>query len=818
MNLIESDEINIIFTYESQKENTIKCNINEKVINILQKYSKLIGKELNSLYFICNGARLDDYEKTINEIANKINISNMEINILVYEQSDSVNGDDTKNIYFLEENNTIKIPCKKDDKIKTISEKYEHLTKFNHKSVIYKYKGQELDLEKTFDDYNIKEKDIFINVDKKTLLYIIFSYLNIKYTIECYKEDKIEDICSDFASKNKIDKKKLIFKYKDNIVDKNQTLNQFFNNNNIININEIVIDAIDIPFPPISPSFLITHKIKLIIIASITIVSTIAIPTVIAIKNKNKDTTTPVPSYTTTPVTSDITIVTSTTTTVPDTSKPSNTIPDTSTLTSVPSTIVHSTEPLIKCDVGYKLDYYGQCNVDYFIKAIYSSKANEYIRLISDEYNLNKIRTMIIDGKYIKPTKYYTFNEYGSHTILFSFFPYNISTKNEAIGIFNGIENLLNVEFSSYKDDYPDVRFIKMFNNCINLISVDFSKISFYETSYSIYDYSEYFNIFDYTFNNCINLKYVNFSISIPPVCITIHSTKFMFNNCISLTSINLSVFCYDFDNYENIKSSGSNNMFSNCISLKEINSGYTFFSNDPTNVSYMFYNCSLLTSVDLSSSGLIICDMSYMFAYCYQLKELIFTSEIGGDHFKYMSNAFRNCTSLVNATLPFYTKSVEDMSFLFYGCISLTYIFMSSFTIENYVNSKYMNYMFYDCRSLKSISHLDFFTNRTQVYFNNTNLQDISYMFSGCSSLTSIDLSKFITKNVKNYEGLFNNCPKLEYIDISPFTHNNLPKSNLSIFNNNYPLKGTIIINKDFHNRAEIPKSLKTEIINNNN
>ena len=182
------------------------------------------------------------------------------------------------------------------------------------------------------------------------------------------------------------------------------------------------------------------------------------------------------------------------------------------------------------------------------------------------------------------------------------------------------------------------------------------------------------------------------------------------------------------------------------------------------------------------------------------------------------MSNAFRNWTSLVNVTLPFYTKSVDDMSFLFYGCISLTYIFMSSFTIENYVNSKYMNYMFYDCRSLKSISHLDFFTNRTQVYFNNTNLQDISYMFSGCSSLTSIDLSKFITKNVKNYEGLFNNCPKLEYIDISPFTHNNLPKSNLSIFNNNYPLKGTIIISKDFQNIAEIPKSLKIEIIYNNN
>ena len=809
MNLIEIDEINITFTYESQNSNTIKCNINEKLINILQKYSKIIGKKINSLNFICNGTIIDDYEKSINEIANKINKSIMEINILVYDKSESVDGDDTKIAYFLEENNTIKIPCKKDDKIKSISEKYEQLTKCNHKSIIYKYKGQELDLEKTFDDYNIKEKDIFINVNKKTLMYIIFAYLNIKYTIECYKEDKIEDICSDFSSKNKIDKKKLIFKYKDNIVDQNQTLNQFLNNNNIININEIVIDVIDIPFSPISPSFLITHKIKLIIIASITIVSIITIPTFITIKRKKKDTTTP--------VTSDTTIVTSTTTTIPDSSEPSNTIPDTSTFTSVPSTIIHSTVPLIKCDVGYIL-IENECFLDYFIKAIYSSKANENIRLISDEYSLNKIRTMIIDGKNIKPTKYYTFNENGTHTILFSFFPYNKTTINEAIGIFNGIENLLNVEFSSYNDDYPDVRFIKMFNNCINLISVDFSKISFYKTFYSIYDYSEYFNIFDYTFNNCISLKYVNFSISIPPVCITIHSTKFMFNNCISLTSIDLSVFCYDFNNFENIKLSSSNYMFSNCISLKEINIGNSYYSSNPlnpTNVSYMFYNCSLLTSVDLSSLDLLISDMSYIFAYCYQLKELIFPISIGGVYFKYMSNAFRNCTSLEKAYLSFYTNSVEDMSSLFYGCISLTNIFILSFTVEDYISTKYMNYMFYDCRSLKSISHLDLFTNRTQVYFNNTNLEDISCMFSGCSSLTSIDFSKFITNNVKNYEGLFYNCPKLEYIDISSFTHNNLPKSNLSIFNNHYPLNGIIYINKDFINRTEIPSTLQIKTNN---
>ena len=104
----------------------------------------------------------------------------MEIKILDYKKSESINDDDSKNIYFLEENNTIKISCKKGDKIKSIREKYENLTKFKNNSIIYKYKGKELDLEKTFDDYNIKENDIFINVYKKTLIYYFYI---LKYKI-----------------------------------------------------------------------------------------------------------------------------------------------------------------------------------------------------------------------------------------------------------------------------------------------------------------------------------------------------------------------------------------------------------------------------------------------------------------------------------------------------------------------------------------------------------------------------------------------------------------------------------------------------------
>ena len=88
--------------------------------------------------------------------------------------------------------------------------------------------------------------------------------------------------------------------------------------------------------------------------------------------------------------------------------------------------------------------------------------------------------------------------------------------------------------------------------------------------------------------------------------------------------------------------------------------------------------------------------------------------------------------------------------------------------------------------------------------------------MFSGCSSLTSIDLSRFITRNIKNYEDIFYNCKKLSYIDISSFEHNNLPSSNLSIFDDNYPFNTTIIINEDFSKRIKIPSN-STIIIKDN-
>ena len=140
-------------------------------------------------------------------------------------------------------------------------------------------------------------------------------------------------------------------------------------------------------------------------------------------------------------------------------------------------------------------------------------------------------------------------------------------------------------------------------------------------------------------------------------------------------------------------------------------------------------------------------------------------------------------------------------MSYLFYGCTSLIKIQANSFT--NGV--KYMNYMLYDCHSLKSWNNA--------LSKGSNLLINISYMFSGCSSLTSVDLSLYNTNNIKNYEGLFYNCQTLISADISSFNHNNLSNSKLSIFDDNYSSNITIIINNDFLNKIKFPANSKIEI-----
>ena len=115
----------------------------------------------------------------------------------------------------------------------------------------------------------------------------------------------------------------------------------------------------------------------------------------------------------------------------------------------------------------------------------------------------------------------------------------------------------------------------------------------------------------------------------------------------------------------------------------------------------------------------------------------------------------FRNYkgTSIDNLITYNDTSNVNDMSYMFYGCNSLTSI--PQLNTSNVTN---MSSMFYICGSLTSIPLLD-----------TSKVIHMSYMFYGCSKLTivpALDVS-----NVKNFSDAFINCSSLKSILMTGMT-----------------------------------------------
>ena len=94
----------------------------------------------------------------------------------------------------------------------------------------------------------------------------------------------------------------------------------------------------------------------------------------------------------------------------------------------------------------------------------------------------------------------------------------------------------------------------------------------------------------------------------------------------------------------------------------------------------------------------------------------------------EYMRLMFFGCSSLTSLDLSsFDTSKVTEMGYMFYGCSSLTSLDLSSFNTSNVTN---MEYMFYCCISLTSLDLSS---------FNTSNVRGMKNMFNGCFSLKTI-------------------------------------------------------------------------------
>lgn len=118
------------------------------------------------------------------------------------------------------------------------------------------------------------------------------------------------------------------------------------------------------------------------------------------------------------------------------------------------------------------------------------------------------------------------------------------------------------------------------------------------------------------------------------------------------------------------------------------------------------------------------------------------------------MSGVFYMCLSLTSLDLSsFKTDNVTNMAGMFPGCSGLTSLNISSFNTENVV---YIGGMFYNCSSLTSLDVSGFKT---------ANVTDMSNLFYGCSNLSSLDLRNFNTANATNMSNMFSGCSHLETI-----------------------------------------------------
>ena len=198
---------------------------------------------------------------------------------------------------------------------------------------------------------------------------------------------------------------------------------------------------------------------------------------------------------------------------------------------------------------------------------------------------------------------------------------------------------------------------------------------------------------------------------------------SFMFYGCYALASLDLS-------NFNTTKVENMFGMFFNCENLSSLVIS-NFNTANVTDMSYMFHYCKNLSSLDIPNFNIAkVTDMSYMFHMCQKLTEL----------------------NLSN----FKTEKAKNMSNMFSFCNMLEKLNLSNFNTAEVTN---MSSMFEDCNKLSSLDLSN---------FNTTKVKDMSSMFKNCQVLSSLDLSNFNTTKVENMSGMFSGCSMLQTIYVS--------------------------------------------------
>ena len=159
------------------------------------------------------------------------------------------------------------------------------------------------------------------------------------------------------------------------------------------------------------------------------------------------------------------------------------------------------------------------------------------------------------------------------------------------------------------------------------------------------------------------------------------------------------------------------------------------------------------VTSVVAEEDTVLPEDCSYLF-YGFGVTNSIDLSKANTENVTNMSHMFCDCSGLTSLDVRgFNTANVTDMHHMFRGCSGLTSLDVSQLDTQNVDE---MSFMFSGCSGLTELDLRSFDT---------ASVRDMSYMFYGCSGLTSLDVSGFNTAKVTDMNHMFYGCTDLEEI-----------------------------------------------------
>ena len=324
---------------------------------------------------------------------------------------------------------------------------------------------------------------------------------------------------------------------------------------------------------------------------------------------------------------------------------------------------------------------------------------------------------------------------------------------------FKGCFNLTTIEGIEYFNTENVTNMRYMFDGCWSLKSLDL-------TNFNTENVTDMYYMFAYC-KSLESLDLTNFNTA------KVTNMAGMFQSCYALKTI------YASDKFVTDQVTESTCMFSDCSNLKDYTSskedhtyancgptgyftygrGYAMFDNATETLTFSYKGFKPEGAYELNEGGNTpewIPKNSYV-------KKVVFDASFANARPTSCNEWFFSCSNLTTIEGIEYlnTAKVTNMNYMFDNCESLKSLDLTKFNTENVTS---MKFMFEACTTLTSLDVSN---------FNTAKVTDINYMFSNCSALTTIYASdNFVTDQVTYGNYMFNGCEKLNGYDGSKTDH----------------------------------------------